>query len=271
MVVSMVEQGSDTSKDTTKKVDQLIDTSMLDVVVRFVDSARDVGRRALSLVMDFTREHCEELDIMELILSSAWLRDGKILANAPELPLDRGEASEPGVQLLFENGSCETVASLLLGPAAVGPSSATSAASPIFISLRYAEAEPEARALQVVLRNRGVEAFVCDELPGCELQQTVIDALYGCKLVVILGTQTYGRKTASTFSTYEELRAVKAERMPFFLLKMCDEFSENSTRFALPNTIAYYPWKPKSMEERSLVPPELVDQIMARLGQAVLK
>ena len=245
---------------------QGVDTTTMNVVVRFADSAREAGRRALSLVMDLTREHCEELDTRELILSSAWLRDGRTLTDAPELPMGRAEAIAPDMQLLFESGSCETAASLLLGPAIVSPSSAISPALPVFISLRFSEAQSEARALQAALRSRGVGAFVCDELPSRALQQTVIDALYGCSLVVVLGTHTYGRKTSSTFSTHEELRAVIDEKLPFFLVKMCDEFSENSTRFALPNTIAYHAWQPKSMEERSLVPPELVDQIMARLG-----
>lgn len=134
--------------------------------------------------MDFAREHCEELDTKELILSSAWLRDGGAIANAPELPLDRAESNQPDTPLIFESGSCETAASLLLGSATKTPFLASSTALPIFISLRFAEAQSEARALRVALRNMRVEAFVCDELPGCKLQQTVIDALYGCRLVV---------------------------------------------------------------------------------------
>ena len=251
-----------------------IDTSLVDIVVRFLDSARQPARCALALVLDFATEHCEGLDTEKAILSSAWLRDGGASADAPQLPLCGAAETEPSTQLLFHNGSRETAESLLLGRATVPaddgiqPTQLSSAARPIFISLRFAEAQSEACALQAALRTEGLDSFICDEPPGSELQQTVIDALYGCSLVIILGTQTYGRKTMSTFSTYEELRAIIAEKMPFFLVKMCPEFSENFTRFNLPTTIAYYQWQPASIEDRSVAPPALVAQIIARLHQA---
>jgi hypothetical protein len=249
-----------------------IDTSLVDIFVRFLDSARRPARCALALVLDFATEHCEGLDTEKAILSSAWLRDGQALADAPWLPLCGAVENKPTTQLLFPNGSNETAESLLLGQPSVPADNQLTqpcpAARPIFISLRFAEAQSEACALQTALRTEGVDAFVCDEAPGCELQQTVVDALYGCSLVVILGTQTYGRKTLSTFSTYEELRAIIAEKIPFFLVKMCQEFSENTTRFSLPTTIAYYAWQPASIEDRSVAPPALVAQIIARLRQA---
>ena len=65
-------------------------------------------------------------------------------------------------------------------------------------------------------------------------------------MVVIMGSKTYGKETASRYSTFQELRFIDDERKPFFLIKMCDKFEEPETRFRLNDSIAYINWMPKS-------------------------
>jgi hypothetical protein len=124
---------------------------------------------------------------------------------------------------------------------------------------------PEAKALQSGLHARGVSAFLCDIPEGQDLANAVVMALTHCKLAVILGTKTYGKKTKSGFSTFEELRYIFEVNKPFFLAKMCSEFQEAETLFRLPSSISYFPWQPASEHERGRLPAGLVDKIVRRL------
>jgi hypothetical protein len=135
----------------------------------------------------------------------------------------------------------------------------------VFISLRFGEGMPEAKALQAGLHARGVSAFLCDIPEGQDLANAVVMALTHCKLAVILGTKTYGQKTCSGFSTFEELRFIINEQKPHFLVKMCTEFEEAETRFRLSPDISYFPWQPGSDAERQRLPAGLVDKIIRRL------
>jgi hypothetical protein len=74
----------------------------------------------------------------------------------------------------------------------------------VFISLRFSEAMEEAAAIKAALVKRGLNVFLCDVPPGKDIAQTVIAALAQCKMVVIMGSETYGAKTTAGFSTYEE-------------------------------------------------------------------
>ena len=141
----------------------------------------------------------------------------------------------------------------------------------IFISLRFNEARPAGNALQAALEAKGMSVFLCDVPPGENLARAVVGALTRCKLAVILGTKTYGQKTASTFSTYEELQYIVDERKPFFLVKMCDAFEEEHARFNLPSTISYYAWQPVINTDGAVedVPEDLVTQIADRLHTVV--
>lgn len=135
----------------------------------------------------------------------------------------------------------------------------------IFISLRFGEALEEATALKKLLADRGLSVFLCAVPEGESIADAIIAALDTCKLVVILATRTYGAKTASTFSTYEELNYIVEQRKPYFLVKMCEQYAEARTRFHLPSHISYYPWLPRSEAERLDVPQQLVDNIEDRL------
>lgn len=142
----------------------------------------------------------------------------------------------------------------------------TAATAPtVFISLRFGEAMLEARALQTDLHARGISAFLCDIPEGQDLAGAVITALTYCKLAVILGTKTYGKKTHSGFSTFEELRYIFEENKPFFLVKMCNDFEEHETRFRLTSSISYFSWQPATDAERGRLPPGLLDRVIRRL------
>lgn len=133
-----------------------------------------------------------------------------------------------------------------------------------FISLRFAEAMEEAKALKVQLEKRHLRVFLCAVPEGESLADAIIGALHASSLVVILGTATYGQKTASSFSTYHELNYIVDNKKPMFLVKMCEEFVEPFAKFHLPSAIAYYPWRPMTPVERQNIPPELVERIVTR-------
>jgi hypothetical protein len=141
------------------------------------------------------------------------------------------------------------------------------AASRIFISLRFGEAMEEAVALKAALEAQGLDVFLCAVAPGDDLASTVIHALHHCTLVVILGTATYGTKTKSPCSTFQELRYIIANDKPFFLVKMCEKFEVVGANFHLTSNIAYYPWHPQTDAARRNVPGDLVTQIRDKLHQ----
>ncbi len=76
-----------------------------------------------------------------------------------------------------------------------------------------------------------------------------------------MGTKTYGLKTASGYSTSQELQFIMEEKKPFFFIKMCDRFEIDMTRFYLPNTVSYVLWTPGTP-----MPGNLVKEIATKLG-----
>jgi hypothetical protein len=134
----------------------------------------------------------------------------------------------------------------------------------IFISLRFSEAMEAAAALKVALEGRDLSVFLCDVQPGLDIAQAVIGALSNCKLAVILGTKTYGTKTKSKFSTFQELNYIIEYDKPYFLIKMCDNFEVDNTQFHIRPSVSYFPWQPKTPSERKTIPRTLVDQIVQR-------
>eukprot|EP00911_Craspedida_sp_UC1_P002972 UC1_evm1s2170 len=137
----------------------------------------------------------------------------------------------------------------------------------IFISLRYAEANIEGAALKAGLEQRGLRVFLCNELPGIDLKRVIVDALCSCRLALILGSKTYGAKGETNFSTEAELDFILEEKIPFFLVKMCDRFKESSTRFVLKSSIAHYPWQPATADEKQNPPTDLFEKIMGRVRE----
>ena len=88
-------------------------------------------------------------------------------------------------------------------------------------------------------------------------------------MAVILGTETYGQRTGSSFSTFQELRYIINDGKPFFLVKMCPAFLVPEARFRLSDDISFYPWRPATDAESAIAPPDLVQQIGSRLEEVV--
>jgi hypothetical protein len=126
--------------------------------------------------------------------------------------------------------------------------------------------QAEALALQKALQARGVSTFVCAVPVGQSIMDAVVSALHGCKLVVIMGTATYGKDTGCPFCTKQELNYIVNQKKPFFLVKMCDTFQEATAKFNLGGDISYYPWRPVKEAEKQVPPADLVDQIVKRLS-----
>ncbi len=89
----------------------------------------------------------------------------------------------------------------------------------VFVSHRVTEAGQEAAAIKAALDEAGVRTYLCSAMEGRSLADEVIGHIRQCKLMLILGTRTYGRKTPSSFGTYEELRYVVDKSKDFFLVK----------------------------------------------------
>ena len=89
----------------------------------------------------------------------------------------------------------------------------------------------------------------------------IAEQLEHCKLVVVMGSETYGQRTASINSTFEELQFILSEGKDFFLIKMCDRFKCPHTRMAFGSGIVYKHWAPGTD-----MPPGLVTDVVQALG-----
>jgi hypothetical protein len=124
----------------------------------------------------------------------------------------------------------------------------------IFCSLRFVEASKEAHLIQDALKEYKINAVIIDDVEnGDDICGQVAELLDAAKMVIIFGTETYGKGTEASFSTKEELQFIMAEKKPFFLLKMCERFLESRTRFHLPNSIAYMKWTPGTELAKDIV------------------
>ena len=113
----------------------------------------------------------------------------------------------------------------------------------IFLSLRFGEAMAEAKALRQAIASCGKSAFICEVAAGEDIKTAVIQKLVQARLVVVLGTATYGVGTVN-FSTKEEMEFFLSEKIPFVLIKMCEDFEEPRTRFNFGPSVSYIEWLP---------------------------
>ena len=133
----------------------------------------------------------------------------------------------------------------------------------VFISFRFGESLSLAMALKQALVQRSVRVFLCNVDPGQSIFDHVLHGLSHCKLVVILGSKTYGQRTQSLCSTYEELLFIcnRQHGKPFFLLKLCEHFEEPAARMLLHNDVAYMKWQADTQPST-----QLIDAIIAKLS-----
>jgi hypothetical protein len=103
----------------------------------------------------------------------------------------------------------------------------------IFFSLRLIDSMDEAKELKAMIeRTRpDVMCFLSGDNPnGADLGRIITTALANAKMAIVMGSKTYGKKTESNFSTYNEMHFILSEKKPMFLLKMCEEWEEPQTR-----------------------------------------
>ena len=131
----------------------------------------------------------------------------------------------------------------------------------IFFSLRFNATGPmkEANLLQAELAKRNVNAVIINVESGKSIAAEVIENLHQSKLAVLFATSDYGVKGTVNFSTYEELEFILQEKKPFFLIKMCDRYTDPTTRFRLPDSISYVDWRIGQP-----MPSDLVAKVIAR-------
>ena len=86
----------------------------------------------------------------------------------------------------------------------------------MFCSFRLEETFPLAEALKGALASHGISLFVCAVPAGESIAKQIAHNLMQCKMALILGSETYGKETNSSFSTYRELTVIMDEKKPFF-------------------------------------------------------
>ena len=132
-----------------------------------------------------------------------------------------------------------------------------------FISFRFSESLAESKALKLALeavpREPKLRVFISDELPGANIEEAVYHALDSCRLVILMATATYGKKTTH-FSTYHELNYALNESKAIFLIKMCERWEEAHVRGKFGQHTVYTPWTPGEK-----MPDDLVDAISRKL------
>ena len=137
----------------------------------------------------------------------------------------------------------------------------------VFISFRIREAAHEARLLQTALESHGLRVFTCEQVQqGTEsLAGRIGRELDRAQLIIVLGTRTYGTKTASPCSTREELDYVLNNREKLFFIKMCDFFEDSHARAFLTESLSYIKWTPGSP-----IPATITQELLARFFSASL-
>jgi hypothetical protein len=162
-------------------------------------------------------------------------------------------------------------------PAQLGLSTANAAAPPevpspkpsydIFFSLRLNESMDEAEKLKAMIeRTRpDVKCFLSGRgrnPNGTNIGIAIPTALKNAKMAIIMGSKTYGKKTESNCSTFEEMHYILRKKKPMFLLKMCEEWEELQTDITMGSHFLSRRW------EDGQVTQALVDEILTRYNQA---
>jgi hypothetical protein len=108
------------------------------------------------------------------------------------------------------------------------------------------EAGDAAAKLKAALSARGITSFVSSmDSRSNSIADDIAVALCECKVFVVLGTKTFGKKTDIGFSTYNELVLACDRGKPMFLIKTFDgDFTEPTTLLRLPKDMPFTPWDP---------------------------
>lgn len=135
----------------------------------------------------------------------------------------------------------------------------------VFISFRFRESVREAKILKQSLERLGVRAYVCETQleVGQDWATQIFSALESCKVMVVLGTETYGRKGMEIMATWEELTYALRYNKGVYICKMCDRFTEARTRGLLDNKQCVQ-WRPGTD-----IPHKVVTELSAIVGTSL--
>ena len=104
------------------------------------------------------------------------------------------------------------------------------------------------KQLQPALEALGVKTIVVGELPGGDLKRAVEAGMAEAHLFIIMGTETYGKKTSGKIDTWAEMQEIKRSGKPFFLINMNPDSSLMRFQEAKANelfdldTVAWHRW-----------------------------
>jgi predicted Ser/Thr protein kinase len=120
----------------------------------------------------------------------------------------------------------------------------------VFISWRMAECKKEVKEqLQPALEALGMKVVVVSELAGGSLLRAVQDGMRDAHMFVIMGTETYGKKTSGKIDTWKEMQDIKESGKPYFLINLNPQASMMRFKEDLANqlfdldTIAWERWE----------------------------
>ena len=114
----------------------------------------------------------------------------------------------------------------------------------IFFSMRFnsQELKEAAQLVQRELIGRGINAVIIDTEQSQNIETTVIRTLEQAKLVLIFGSKDYGVDTKTLYCSFKELEYTILHDKPFFLIKMCQQFDDATTRNRLPASLLTTQW-----------------------------
>jgi hypothetical protein len=118
----------------------------------------------------------------------------------------------------------------------------------VFVSWRMGECKNEVKVLQPALEALGIKVIVMSELPGGDLLRAVKGGMEEADLFIIMGTQTYGKKTSGKIDTWVEMHDIKESGKPSFLINMNPEKSlkrfevEQTNEIFDLDTVAWHRW-----------------------------
>lgn len=141
----------------------------------------------------------------------------------------------------------------------------------IFISLRFSEKGLKtgnpwkpveaAELLKKKLLSKGYTVFLCALENGDSIYETVLNALTNSRFFVIMGSETYGAKTNSKISTYQESQFITDMGPHYYLIQMCDNFEEPHARLQFTHTETMYDRWRYDLHPDQQVPVAILDGI----------